>query len=60
MEEEFGLDGRLDHAKTKILSIFPIPPPPTVASKDLKIHPSLRKPASAADEDAPEKVKLVK
>ena len=57
MESELGLDGRLDRLKARVLAVFPIP--------DHKEEPKfkrteVRKPASVDDEDAPEKIHLVK
>jgi DNA-binding MarR family transcriptional regulator len=60
MEAEVGLDGRLDKIKAQVLSTFPVPKLLEASHVDAKLLPMLRKPASVEDEDAPEKITLVK
>lgn len=56
LENELGLDGRLDRLKSKVSAIFPAPKPAPKAEPE-----SARKPASVVnDEDAPEAIHLSK
>lgn len=61
LENELGLDGRLDRLKVRVTRTFPAPevvatPPPSKARTDI-----FRKPASTIyEEEAPEKIHLVK
>lgn len=61
IENEMGMDGRLDRIKSRVLSTFPVPEvPKKQAAEAPKIQP-FRKPAShASDEEAPERIRLVK
>jgi len=57
MESEFGLDGRLDRLKARILKTFPIEEEKKTKNESVP----MREPASQPrDEDAPEKIHLKK
>jgi hypothetical protein len=58
MEETSGIEGKLNHIKSRVLATFPVPP--KQESEEMKKFRTLRKPASIEDEDAPEKIHLVK
>jgi hypothetical protein len=64
MENDFGLDGRLDRIKARVTETFPAPIQVKEKAEPLKVSPLLRLPASekyrSEDEDAPERIKLVK
>lgn len=60
MENELGVDARLDRAKARALAKFPIPEKKiTAAEAEFRTRLPASQPA-VPDEDAPEKVKLVK
>jgi DNA-binding MarR family transcriptional regulator len=60
LEDEAGLDGRLDRVKARVLVTFPVP---QVKKPELKIPPefrtNLRKPASLADENGEEPERVI-
>jgi DNA repair exonuclease SbcCD ATPase subunit len=58
MEDEFGIDGRLDRIKTRVSQTFPAPKP-ELKKNEPHAGAGLRKPASE-DEEGFEAVKLVK
>jgi hypothetical protein len=58
MEESSGIEGRLNHIKSRVLATFPVPP--KQESEEMKNFRTQRKPASVEDEDAPERIRLSK
>jgi hypothetical protein len=61
LENEIGIDGRLDRIKVKVLATFPIPDHLKQTSAAPKIHPAFRKPASVDDDaDQSEHITLTK
>ena len=56
LENEIGIDGRLDRLKAKVLATFPLPPKVPDAAK----LADKRGPASVENEDAPEIIHLKK
>lgn len=67
MENEFGLDGRLNRVKARVQRIFPVhirTPAAASPAQTLRIHPAFRSPASeptaGLDPEAPDRVRLVK
>lgn len=56
MEVEFGLDGRLDRLKARVLATFPLPAQAPKAEETKRIYK--RTPASASDEELPERIYL--
>lgn len=61
IEGEVGIDGKLDRIRTHVLATFPVPPEAEEKSVEPKVNPFfIRAPASAEDQDAPEKIILKK